>query len=86
MGMPIRRASLAAAFVAVGLVSFAAGTVAQGRYPEINRAEFALRQAMAHLQRAGDVFGGHKERAAWHIGEAVRELEEGKRWAAWHGY
>ena len=84
--MRIRQAGLAAGFLAVGLVSFAVGSVAQGRFPEINQAEFALRNAMGHLQAARNAFGGHKARAEWHIGQAMRELEEGKRWAARHGY
>ncbi|HEX2150703.1 MAG TPA: hypothetical protein VHG31_01740 [Stellaceae bacterium] len=84
--MKIRQAALAGAFVTVALVSFAAGTVAQGRYPEINQAEFALRNAAGFLQRARDVFGGHKARAEWHIDQAIGELEAGKHWAWSRGY
>jgi len=78
--------TLAAAFVAVGLVSFAAGTLAQGRYPDINQAEGALNNALGLLNAARDVFGGHKVAAANLIQQAIGELEQGKAFAASHGY
>jgi hypothetical protein len=84
--MKIRQAVLSVAFLGVALASFAAGTVAQGRYPEINEAEGALRNAVGHLQRANDVFGGYKDWAEWHVKQALDDLEKGKRWAASHGY
>ena len=46
--MKISQAVLSVAFLGVALASFAAGTVAQGRYPEINEAEGALRNAVGH--------------------------------------
>jgi hypothetical protein len=45
----------AAVIFTVALVSFAAGTIAQGRYPEINQAESALQAALGHMQGARDV-------------------------------
>jgi hypothetical protein len=77
---------LAAAFVAVGLVSFGAGTLAQGRYPEINQAIGALQGALGNLHAARDVFGGHKGNAEGLIQQAIGELEQGKGFAASHGY
>ena len=77
---------LAAAFVAVGLVSFGAGTLAQGRYPYINQAEGALNNALGILRNeARDVFGGHKVAAEGLIQQALGQLEEGKAFAAAHG-
>ena len=76
---------LGAALIAVALVSFAAGTWAQGRYPEINRAEGALQGALGDLRAARDVFGGHKAAAERLINQALGELQEGKGFAASHG-
>jgi hypothetical protein len=76
---------LTAAALAIGLVSFTAGTVAQGRYPEINRAEGALNNALGLLGAARDVFGGHKQAAEGLIRQALGELQEGKGFAAAHG-
>jgi hypothetical protein len=80
-----RNVKLTVALVAVGLVSFAAGTLAQGRYPEINQAEGALQQALGNLHAARDVFGGHKVAAENLIRQALGELQEGKAFAAAHG-
>jgi hypothetical protein len=80
-----RRMRLAAAILAVALVSFAAGTIAQGRYPEINRAEGALRAALGDMRAARDVFGGHKATAEGLVNQALGELEAGKGFAAAHG-
>lgn len=76
---------LAAAAIAIGVVSFAAGTFAQGRYGEINQAIGALNNSLGLLQRARDVFGGHKMAAERLIREAIGELEAGKADAAAHG-
>jgi hypothetical protein len=76
---------LAAAILAVGLVSFTAGTLAQGRFPEINRAEGHLQAALGDLRAARDVFGGHKVSAERLIQQALGELQEGKGVAASHG-
>jgi hypothetical protein len=76
---------LGAALIAVALVSFAAGTWAQGRYPEINRAEGHLQAAMGDLHAARDVFGGHKANAEGLIQQALGQLQEGKGYAAAHG-
>jgi hypothetical protein len=84
--MNARRTALAAAFVAVGITAFAAGTVAQGRYPLINQAEGALNAALGDLARGRDVFGGHKQNAAGLIQQAIGELEAGKQFAYAHGY
>jgi len=76
---------LTAAMLAVGLVSFAAGTLAQGRYSEINQAEGSLQTALAQLRAARDVFGGHKGAAEGFIQQALGELQAGKGFAAAHG-
>ena len=77
---------LTAAAVVIGLVSFAAGTFAQGRYPAINQAEGALNNALGILHgEARDVFGGHKVAAENLIRQALGELQEGKAFAAAHG-
>jgi len=80
-----RRIQLAAVIFAAALLSFAAGTIAQGRYPEINRAEGALRAALNDMQLARDVFGGHKRAAEGLVNQAIGELEAGKAFAASHG-
>ena len=80
-----RRIQLAAVIFAVALMSFAAGTIAQGRYPEINRAEGALRAALNDMQLARDVFGGHKRAAEGLVNQAIGELEAGKAFAASRG-
>ena len=77
---------LTAVALAIGLVSFTAGTMAQGRFPEINRAEGALNNALGLLGAAHDVFGGHKQAAEGLIRQALGELQEGKAVAASHGY
>jgi len=74
-----------AAMLAVGLLSFAAGSQAQGRYPEVNRAEGHLQAALGDLHAARDVFGGHKGAAEGLIQQALGQLQEGKGFAAAHG-
>jgi hypothetical protein len=81
-----QKLKLAAAALAIGLVSFAAGTLAQGRYPAINQAEGALNNALGILRgEARDVFGGHKIAAEGLINQAIGELQAGKAFAAAHG-
>ena len=79
------RLKLAAAALAIGLASFTAGTMAQGRFPEIIRAEGALNNALGLLGEARDVFGGHKAAAENLIRQAQSELQQGKAFAAAHG-
>ena len=83
--MSKNKTKLATAFLAVGVVSFAAGTLAQGRYPEINRAEGHLNGALADLHAAANFYGGHKEAAEGLINQALGQLQEGKGFAAAHG-
>jgi predicted MFS family arabinose efflux permease len=78
--------SIGAAIVAVGLLSFAAGTIAQPRFGEIDRAEGALRGALNDLHAARSIFGGHKTAAERLIGQALHELQEAKGFAATHGH
>jgi len=80
------KTKLAGAFLAIGLLSFAAGTLAQGRYPEVNRAEGHLNSAIGDLNAAADFFGGHKESAIALINQALGQLQEGKAFAASHGH
>jgi len=84
--MKVWNLSLAAAILSLAVLSFAAGTIAQPRFGEIDRAEGALQGAMADLQHARDVFGGHKVAAERLIGQAISELEAGKAFAAQHGF
>jgi hypothetical protein len=84
--MSHHKMKLTAAFVAVGLLSFTVGTLAQGRYPAINQAEGALNNALGILRgEARDVFGGHKVAAETLINQALSELQQGKAFAASHG-
>jgi hypothetical protein len=83
--MSPHKLKLAAGFLAVGLLSFAAGSLAQGRYPDINQAEGALQSALGALHAARDVFGGHKQTAEGLIQQALGELQAGKGFAAAHG-
>jgi hypothetical protein len=80
-----RRMQLAAVIFAVALLSFAAGTIAQGRYPWINQAEGSLRTALNQMQAGRGVFGGHKENAMGLVNQAIGELEAGKAFAFQHG-
>ena len=84
--MTSSKLKLTGALLAVGLVSFAAGTLAQGRYPEINRAEGHLNGALGDLHAAADFYGGHKEQAERLINQALGELQTGKAFAASHGH
>jgi hypothetical protein len=78
---------LTAAALTIALVSFTAGTFAQGRYPAINQAEGVLNNALGILGgEARDVFGGHKANAEGLIRQALGELQAGKAFAAAHGY
>lgn len=77
---------LTVAMLTVGLVSFAAGTLAQGRYPEINRAEGHLQAALGDLRAAANFYGGHKENAEAAINQALGQLQEAKGFAASHGH
>lgn len=76
-----RRLKLAAAMLAIALVSFAAGTFAQGRYPEINRAEGHLQAALGDLRAAASFYGHHKQNAEG----LISQLQEAKGFAASHG-
>ena len=80
------RLRLAVVIFAVALTSFAAGTIAQGRYPQITRAEFALQAALRHLQEGRITFGGHKRAAAALINQALGELQAAKAFAYQRGY
>jgi hypothetical protein len=81
-----KRMQLAVIIFAVALLSFAAGTVAQGRFPEINQAEGALQAALTSMRAARDIFGGHKINAENLVNQAIGELEAGKAFAASRGY
>jgi hypothetical protein len=84
--MLYRKLSLTAAFAGVAIISFAAGTVAQGRFPDINQAEGHLNAALGALHAARDIFGGHKVAAEGLIQQAIGELEAGKGVATSHGF
>ena len=84
--MLTRRIQLAVVIFPIALLSFVAGTIAQGRFPEINRAESALQAALADMRAARDIFGGHKINAEGLVNQAIGELEAGKAFAASRGY
>jgi hypothetical protein len=84
--MSIRNMRLGCAVAALALLSFAAGTVAQSRYPLIDSAEVRLQNALSDLQRARNLFGGHKRAAIGLINQALGELQAAKGFAASRGY
>ena len=84
--MTHRKLKSAIGMLAVGLLSFTAGTMAQGRYIEINNSITSLQTALAQMRAARDVFGGHKATAENLVQQAVRELQAGEAFAASHGY
>jgi hypothetical protein len=77
---------LIAAMTAVAVLSFGAGTMAQPRFGDVDRAEGSLQNALGLLQHARDIFGGHKANAEGMINQAMGELEQGKQFAMQHGY
>jgi hypothetical protein len=79
MMMSKRLVATAGALCAVAVLSFAAGTVAQPRFPEVDRAEGHLQAAQNDLHIARDVFGGHKVAAERLIAQAIGELQAGRR-------
>jgi len=83
--MSIRAIRFGAVFLTIAVLSFAAGTIAQPRYPDIDQAEGALNGALGYLRAARDVFGGHKVNAERLINQAIGELQAGKGFAAAHG-
>lgn len=84
--MAIRGIRLGGVIVVVGVMSFAAGTLAQSRYFHINQAQASLRAALYQLQIARNVFGGHKRYAEGLINQAIGQLQAGKRFAFSRGY
>jgi hypothetical protein len=82
----MRSINTAAALVIVGVLAFAAGSLAQPRYPEIDQAEGQLQGALATLRSARDIFGGYKRNAEQLINQAIGQLETGKQFAASRGY
>jgi hypothetical protein len=84
--MQVQSVKITGAIVVAGMLSFAAGTLAQPRYPEIDAAEGSLQSALASLRHARDFFGAHKQKAERLISQAIGHLEAGKRFAAAHGY
>jgi hypothetical protein len=84
--MTLGSIKLTAAIVAVGLLSFAAGTIAQDRFPEMNNALGALQNARGFLDHARRDFGGHRVNAIRLIDQAMGEVEQGKQFAIQHGY
>ena len=69
------------AWIALAILgSFAAGhAIAQGRHPNIDEAQRDLRQARRALERAPDIYGGHKRRAIDLIRAAEAELRQAER-------
>jgi hypothetical protein len=81
MPMLQHKFKLGATALAIAALSFTAGTLAQGRFPEINRAEGHLQGALADLRLARDIFGGHKVAAEHLIEQALAELQQAKGFA-----
>ncbi|HYF06923.1 MAG TPA: hypothetical protein VD970_04835 [Acetobacteraceae bacterium] len=75
------------ALIALALATAAAGggflaghaTAQPSRHPNIDAAQRDLRQALGHLNRAPDIFGGHKQRAIELIQAAQAELRQAER-------
>ena len=51
---------------------------------EMDAARHSLHEALDQLDHAGGKWGGHRVNAMNHIREALRELDEGERWAHEH--
>lgn len=70
-----------AAWIALAIVgSFAAGhAIAQARHTYIDEAQRDLRQARRALERAPNIYGGHKRRAIDLIRAAEAELRQAER-------
>ena len=83
--MSLRRIRTAVLVAAVGLLGFAAASLADDRFYEIDRAEGALHAALEDLHRARHGFGGHREHAVRLIEEALHQLREAKEFAREHG-
>ena len=66
--------SKAALLGACAAACFAAGAVAQSRFPYLDSAQAALASALQSLDSAPDRFGGHKTNAQRLIREAQHEL------------
>ena len=84
--MTHRKLKSTIAMLAVGLLSYTAGTMAQGRYGEINQSIASLQTASSQMRAARDVFGGHKGTAENLVQRAIGELEASKAYAAAHRY
>ena len=63
-----------AALATAGGAFLAGDAVAQRRHANIDAARRELNQALVHLNRAPDIFGGHKARAIELINGALGEL------------
>lgn len=75
MKTPARIALFATAALTLAGGSFLAGeAVAQRRHANIDAARRELNTALTHLNRAPDIFGGHKARAIELIQGALAEL------------
>lgn len=64
--------------IAVAVCAFAAGAVAQSRFPNIDSAAGHLNAALTDLDRAPDRFGGYKANAQRLIRDALVQLEQAK--------
>jgi hypothetical protein len=82
--MRIATALLLAAMLLVPTVSMFPAPQQRDVPAEVESAKQALRNARNELQHAGGEWGGHRAAAVKHIDEALRELNEGERWAREH--
>ncbi len=69
-----RIALIAFAALATAGMGFLAGQAAAARHPNLDSARGALNNALGYLNRAPDIFGGHKGRAIELINAALAEL------------
>lgn len=69
--------------IAIG-VSFAVGAYAQN-FPNLRGAQASLQDAVEHLERAPNRFGGHKAQAIWFIIAANDEINQAMEFAVERG-
>ncbi len=79
--MPHRPALRALALLALGALCFAAGAEAQRRFPNLEAAKRNAAQAIGDLQRAPEIFGGHKAAALSHLRAAIAEIDAAEAFA-----
>lgn len=70
-----RGAIVAAGAATLGVLTLSTSTVEASKFPRLDSAIKEMKDARAFLQKAPDVFGGHKAAAIRLLKEAIQELE-----------